>query len=55
MPKIANRISKSDLFPDIAELMVVMGMCSLLKPKSFKSPGLFIVLGSMVGLGVEEY
>lgn len=37
LPKIAYRISKSDLFPDIAELMVVMGMCHLLKRKTFRS------------------
>lgn len=28
LPKIAYRISKSDLFPNIAELMVVMGYVS---------------------------
>lgn len=38
--KIAYRISKSDLFPDIAELMVAMGMCHFLKQKRFRSPGL---------------
>lgn len=40
LPQIAYRISKSDLFPVIAELMVTTGMCQLLKHKSFRSLGL---------------
>lgn len=57
LPKIAYRISKSDLFPNIAELMVVKGCVTFwsIRASDPKPAHPFTRLWRMVGLGVKEY